>query len=76
MIESRIYVRAKAHAHSVTIAQQDETHFTISVTEPAEAGKANEAIRRVLADYMRVPPTSLSLHSGQRSSHKVFILHN
>lgn len=74
MTGQKIYVQAKAHAHSVMISQQDEIHFTISVTEPAEADKANNAIRRALADYMRVPPTSLSLHSGQRSSHKVFIL--
>jgi len=44
----------------------------INVTAPPENGKANEAVRRILAAAMGVAPSNLTLQRGQTSRDKVF----
>ncbi|MCG7519364.1 DUF167 domain-containing protein [Ruegeria sp. Ofav3-42] len=45
----------------------------ISVTAPPENGKANEAVRIILAAAMGVAPSTLTLKRGQASREKVFV---
>ena len=54
------------------IEKVDETHFIVCVKEPPKQGKANEAIRKELADYFQVPVSQVILQSGFVSKHKVF----
>lgn len=42
----------------------------VSVTAPPEAGKANDAVIRLLAKAWRVPKTSLSVASGAANRRK------
>lgn len=52
----------------------DGTRFQIRVTCPPEDGKANEAVRVLLAKHLRVGKTRLELIRGARSRDKVFRL--
>lgn len=42
----------------------------VRVRAPPEGGKANEEVRRVLADALGVPPSSVEIVSGHRSRRK------
>jgi len=68
----KIFVKAKPLAKEEKIEKVDETHFIVCVKEPPKQGKANEAIRKKLADYFQVPVSQIILQSGFVSKHKVF----
>lgn len=44
----------------------------LKVREPAEKGRANGAVARLLADRLGVPPSSVSLKRGGSSREKLF----
>lgn len=44
----------------------------IHVTAPPEDGKANEAVRRLLAESLGIPKSRLTLVRGQTSRDKIF----
>jgi uncharacterized protein len=67
-------VRAKAHAREDTVQGVRAGELAVSVRAPAEKGKANEEIIRVLAKALGLPRQSVVLKSGGSSSHKVFQL--
>ncbi|MFA7252570.1 MAG: DUF167 domain-containing protein [Candidatus Paceibacterota bacterium] len=46
--------------------------YKISVKEAPVAGRANEAIIKLLADYFKIAPARIQLLSGQTSKQKVF----
>ena len=68
----KIFVKAKPLAKEEKIEKVDETHFIVCVKAPPIKGKANEAIRKELADYLQVPVSQIILQSGFVSKHKVF----
>lgn len=44
----------------------------LKVREPAEKGRANNAVARLLADKLAVPPSSVTLKRGGASREKLF----
>jgi len=50
-----------------------ETSVHIAVTAPAEGGKANLAVARILAKAMRIAPSALILKQGQTARNKLFV---
>ena len=68
----KLFATVKPNAKQESIAQLDETHFSISVKEPAQQGKANHAVMRVLADHFHVPLSRVRLVSGMASRNKAF----
>lgn len=46
-------------------------YIKATVTAPAEGGKANAALLKLLAKTWKLPKTSLSIASGATSRHKV-----
>jgi uncharacterized protein YggU (UPF0235/DUF167 family) len=50
------------------------TGLRAEVTAPAEGGKANRAVQRLLAEALGVAPTQLLLVRGARGRDKVFRL--
>ncbi len=74
----RIFVKAKPRAKKEGIIPPQaglfadgEEIYTVSVKEPPEDGKANEAIVRVLAKHFKVPKSQVRIISGQTSKKKV-----
>ncbi|MEK7554778.1 MAG: DUF167 domain-containing protein [Patescibacteria group bacterium] len=72
----RIFVHAKPAAREEKIEQTDDTHFTVSVTEPPVQGRANAAIVRALAAHFNTAPSLVRLVSGFSSRQKVFEIGN
>lgn len=68
---AQITVRATPKAAQARIARTDH-EIQIAVTDPPENGKANAAVRALLARAMGVAPSDLTLIRGQTARIKVF----
>ena len=55
------------------IVQKSADSFEIWVKAPAEQGRANEAVRTILAEHIGVPENKLSLIKGATSPAKIFL---
>lgn len=64
-------VRATPKAATDGLREADGV-LKITVTAPPEDGRANKAVRAVLAAALKVPPTSLTLVRGATSRDKLF----
>ncbi len=60
----KITIHAKPGARIEEIKQIDETTFVVSVHEPPEGGKANEAIIGVLAKHFNTPKSRFNIVRG------------
>ena len=83
----KIFVKAKPGAKEEKVEKIDpplpkgfgrasETYFIVVVREPPREGRANGAIAKALAEYFKVPQSSVRLVSGFSSRQKVFELQN
>ena len=66
----RISVKAKPGAKRTEVRAEAEGHFVVSVTEPPREGRANRAIVRALAEYFKVPVSSVRIVAGFTSREK------
>ena len=69
---ARIAVRATPRAKRNAI--EDGDPLRIWVTAPADEGRANDAVRKLLAKALGVAPTRLTLIRGQTARDKLFQL--
>lgn len=67
----RINVKAKPNSREEKIEKVDENNFVVSVKEPPEKGKANEAIRNALAVYFKTASARVKIISGYSSRNKI-----
>lgn len=72
------YIKVKVHADEKKnkIVQKSADSFEIWVKAPAEQGRANEAVRAILAEYLGLPENKLSLIKGATSPAKIFLKRN
>lgn len=68
----KIFVKAKPLAKEEKLDRVDESHFIVWVKEPPIKEKANEAIRKKLADYFKISASQVFLKSGFASKDKIF----
>ena len=67
---ARITVRITAGARKDAIAGWEDGALRIRVRAPAERGKANDAVCRLIASALGVPPTNVSVVRGGGSRDK------
>lgn len=67
----RITVQVKPNARQNRVEEIAPGIFRVRVTATPEKGKANEAVLRLLAKYLRVPFSSLSLVRGSKGRKKL-----
>ncbi len=65
-------VRVTPGARDSAIGEWQGDLLRVRVREPAEKGRANEAVARLLANALAVPPTSVTLKRGATSREKLF----
>lgn len=68
----RIFVTVKANAREERVEQVDETHFVVSVKTLPIEGRANVAVTKALARFLKIAPSGLALRSGATGKRKVF----
>ena len=69
------YLKVKVHADEKKnkLVQKAPDSFEIWVKAPAEQGRANEAVRTLLATHLQLPENKLSLIKGATSPSKIFL---
>jgi uncharacterized protein (TIGR00251 family) len=67
----KIFVKVRAKSKQEKIEKIDDSHFKVFVKAPAQDGKANQAIIKVLADYFNMPQGQIRIISGQSSKQKI-----
>jgi uncharacterized protein YggU (UPF0235/DUF167 family) len=70
---ARLAVRATPNARA-NLASRDGTALRISVTDPPDEGRANEAVTALLAHALGIAPSRLTLISGAAARDKAFRL--
>ena len=69
------YLKVKVHAGEKknALVQKSPDTFEIWVKAPAQEGRANEAVRALLAAHLGVAENKLSLVKGATSPSKIFL---
>lgn len=67
----RLAVRVQPRASRDEVCGWEDQVLKVRVTAPATEGAANEACLRVLADWLGVPKSHLTILRGARSRHKL-----
>ncbi len=69
------YVKVKVHAGEKknVLEQRAADSFEVWVKAPAEQGRANQAVRAMLAQKLGVAENKLSLIKGATSPSKIFL---
>jgi uncharacterized protein (TIGR00251 family) len=71
-----ITVRVVPRASCNEISGPHDGVLRIRTTAPPADGKANKATTRLLAKFLDVPPSSITLLRGQTSRNKQFLVRN
>ena len=66
----RVLVKVKPGAKLEKVVSDGEG-LLVKVKEPPKEGKANRAVVRLLAEYFKVPQSSVKILSGSASKNKV-----
>ncbi len=74
MTGRRIAVRVTPRASRARIEEGPDGALRAHVTVPPEGGRANAAVRDLLAKHLGVAPTRLRLWRGAKGRDKVFVL--
>ena len=70
----RFYIKAKPKASLNKVVKINDNHFEVYTTTAAEKGKANEAIIKLLAEFLNVSPSQFEIVSGFKSRQKIIKL--
>ena len=70
-VSTRLRLRVSPGARSAEVVGRHGEAWKIRVAAPAEAGRANEAVVRLLADALSLPRDAVTLVSGHGARDKV-----
>ena len=68
---TRVRLRVAPGATRAGVVGRHGGAWKVRVTAPAEAGRANDAVVRLLADTLALPRTSVTLVSGHSARDKI-----
>lgn len=68
----KIFVKVKPQSRENRLERHDDLDYTAYIKAPAREGKANEAVRDLLADYFNISRTHVRLILGKTSREKLF----
>lgn len=67
----KIFITAKPRSKREYVKKVDNDNYVVAVKEPAEDGKANNAVVKALAEYLDISPSQIIITSGHTSRRKV-----
>ena len=68
---AEVRVRVRAGARREELRRRDDGLIVARVTAPAHEGRANEALRRLVAKQLRTAPSNVAIVRGARSREKL-----
>ncbi|MBI39913.1 MAG: hypothetical protein CMF59_09955 [Leptospiraceae bacterium] len=63
-------VTVKPNCKTVGVEKPSDDHWVVRVREPATEGKANRAVVLAVARELDVPPSSVTIHRGEKGKEK------
>ena len=69
-----IWVTVKPRSNKEGILETADGEYLVSVVAPAEGGKANKAVVKVLARHFSVPKSSVTIIHGETGRRKLIEL--
>ena len=70
----KIAVTVKPNAKKAEVTQLANGEYRVEVRDPAQDGKANQAVIELLARYLGVPKSTVRINRGLSSRHKLLEL--
>ncbi|MCX6789778.1 MAG: DUF167 family protein [Candidatus Gribaldobacteria bacterium] len=70
----KISVKVKTKAKEQRIEKIEENVFAVWVKEPAQKGKANAAVIKVVAKHFKTAQSNVHLVAGLASSQKIVVI--
>jgi len=70
-VSTRLRLRVSPGARSAEVVGRHGEAWKVRVAAPAEAGRANEAVVRLLADTLSLPRDAVTLVSGHGARDKI-----
>lgn len=67
----KISVKVKTRARETKVEKLPDNSFLVLVSEAPVKGRANQAVVRVLAQYLKIAPSRLRILSGGKAKQKV-----
>lgn len=67
----KVFIKVKPRAKIEEVKKIDEEHFKIFLKEAPEKGKANKRLIKILAEYFKVPKSSVQIVKGKLSRNKI-----
>ena len=67
----KISVVAKPKSKKMFVKKTANTTYSVSVKEEAREGRANKAIVESLAEYFKIPKSSIKILSGENIKQKI-----
>lgn len=69
-----ISVKVKTNAKKEFVEKIADDQYLVSVSAQPQEGKANASVIKLLADFLNVPKSEITLIRGKKSKNKVFSL--
>ena len=67
----KIFIKAKPNSKFEKIEKISETEYIVAVREPPIKGRANEAIKKGLAEYFKVSLSHVIIVAGHTAKNKI-----
>lgn len=68
----KISVKVKPNAKQEKIEKLSDNSYSVSVKAKPQDGKANYAVREVLAEHFAIPKSRIILITGETSRNKIY----
>lgn len=66
-----ITAKPKSRRNEVIVDDADPGHLTVRTTQPADKGKANEAVLKQIADHLGIARSRLRIAAGETARTKI-----
>ena len=70
----KISIQIKPNAKAQKVEKKGDHEYIVWVKEPTKEGRANQALIKGLAEYFKIPKSSVAIISGRTSRKKVITL--
>jgi len=67
----KIVVKVKTKAKEKKVVKMGDNNYEVHVKEVPEQGKANMAVLKALAKYLKIPQNNLKILTGKTNSRKI-----
>lgn len=67
----KVFIKTKPNSREDRIKQTSENSFEAQIKELPVDGRANQALIRIFAEFLKIPKTRIKIVSGWKSKNKI-----